>query len=230
MTNIEKELIQLKEDIIEMMHLVQGQLKKAGKAFSQQSIPKSKEIHKVENRVNAMELGISKDCENIIALYNPVASDLRLVLAALKIVIYLERIGDHADKIARYVRKEQITDPINPKLLDAIQFDAIFEIALEMVNDAIDGFINEDTEVARLVFVKDQNLNKLHGNAIETLAKLGESNDPDKSESMINILYLFSIVNKLERVGDLAKNIAEETIFYVEAKVLKHTKVTKKKK
>ncbi|RME05673.1 MAG: phosphate transport system regulatory protein PhoU, partial [Bacteroidetes bacterium] len=50
------------------------------------------------------------------------------------------------------------------------------------------------------------------------------------SESMINILYLFSIVNKLERVGDLAKNIAEETIFYVEAKVLKHTKVTKKKK
>lgn len=229
MTNIEKELIQLKEDIIEMMHLVQSQLTKASKAFSQQSIPKSKEIHKAENRVNAMELGISKDCENIIALYNPVASDLRLVLAAIKIVIYLERIGDHADKIARYVRKEQITDPINPKLLEAIRFDAIFETAQEMVNDAIDGFINEDTEVARLVFVKDQHLNQLHVNAIKTLAELGESSDPEMSESLLNILYLFSIVNKLERVGDLAKNIAEETIFYVEAKVLKHHPRKKKK-
>ncbi len=230
MTNIEKELHQLKEDIIGMMHLVQNQLTKSSKAFSQQSIPLSKEIHKVENRVNAMELGISKDCENIIALYNPVASDLRLVLAALKIVIYLERIGDHADKIARYVRKEQITDPIDPRLLDAIRFDAIFETAQEMVNDAIDGFINEDTGLARLVFVKDQNLNKLHVNAIKTLAKSGEGDDPGTSESLLTILYLFSIVNKLERVGDLAKNIAEETIFYVEAKVLKHYKKKKKKK
>lgn len=229
MINIEKELIQLKEDIIEMMQLVQSQISKSSKAFSQQSIPKAKEIHKVETRVNALEMGIGKDCENIIALYNPVASDLRLVLAALKIIIYLERVGDHADKIARYVRKEQITDPINEKLLEAIRFDAIFEIALEMLNDAIDGFINEDTEVARLVFVKDQKLNKLHVNAIDTLARLGEGKDPEMSESLLNILYLFSIVNKLERVGDLAKNIAEETIFFVEAKVLKHYKGKKKK-
>ncbi len=229
MTNLEKELQQLKEDIIEMMHLVQSQLAKSSKAFSQQSIPQSKEIHRTENRVNAMELGISKHCENIIALYNPVASDLRLVLAAMKIVIYLERIGDHADKIARYVRKEQITDPINPKLLEAIRFDTIFEIAQEMVNDAIDGFINEDTEVARLVFVKDQNLNKLQVKAIETLARTGEKQDAPMAEKLIHILYLFSIINKLERVGDLSKNIAEETIFYVEAKVLKHRRVKKKK-
>ncbi len=230
MTNLERELNQLKHDIIEMMHLVHKQLEKSNKAFSSQSIPQSKEIHRTEKRVNGMELAISKDCENIIALYNPVASDLRLVLAALKIVIYLERIGDHADKIARYVRKEQITNPINPKLLQAIQFDAIFETAQEMVNDAIDGFINENTEVARLVFVKDQTLNNLHIKAIETLAELGENPKSECAESLINILYIFSILNKLERVGDLAKNIAEETIFYVEAKVLKHAKPKKKRR
>ncbi len=230
MTNLERELTQLKKDIIEMMHLVQSQLSKSNKAFSQQSISLAKEIHRTENRVNAMELGISKDCENIIALYTPVASDLRLVLAALKIVIFLERIGDHADKIARYVRKEQITEPINPELLKAIQFDAIFEIAQEMVNDAIDGFINEDTEVARLVFVKDLTLNELHTKAIQQLAQLGESDKKAYQEKLINILYIFSIVNKLERVGDLAKNIAEETIFYVEAKILKHHKPKKKGK
>lgn len=228
MTNLEKELHQLKENIIEMMHLVQSQLTKASKAFSQQSVPKAKEIHRAETRVNAMELGISKDCENIIALHNPVASDLRLVLAALKIVIYLERIGDHADKISRYVRKEQITQPINPKLLEALRFEAIFETAQEMVNDAIDGFINENTEVARLVFVKDQHLNKLHSDAIQKLAKLDKAEDPELAESLLIILYLFSIVNKLERVGDLAKNIAEETIFYVEAKILKHHGIGKK--
>jgi phosphate transport system protein len=224
MTNLERELIQLKEDIISMMHLVQNQLKKSNKAFAKQSVSLAKEIHKAENRVNATELNISKDCENIIALYNPVAGDLRLVLAALKIVIYLERIGDHADKIATYVRKEKIEGEIDPKLLEAVSFDAIFETALEMVNDAIDGFINEDTDVARLVFVKDEIVNKFYKKALSILA----GKKTDHSEDPINILYLFSIINKLERVGDLSKNIAEETIFYVEAKVLKHPNVKKK--
>jgi len=224
MTNLERELKQLKEDIIGMMHLVQSQLKKANKAFTKQSVSMAKEIHSVENRVNATELAISKNCENLIALYNPVAGDLRLVLAALKIVIYLERIGDHADKIARYVRKEKISSEIDTKLLEAISFDAIFDTALEMVNDAIDGFINENTEVARLVFVKDEIVNKFYKKAVIALA----GKKTDHSEDAINILYLFSIINKLERVGDLAKNIAEETIFYVEAKILKHANLKKK--
>ena len=223
MTNLERELAQLKEDIIGMMHLVQSQLKKSNKAFAKQSVSMAKEIHKVENRVNATELAISKDCENIIALYNPVAGDLRLVLATVKIVIYLERIGDHADKIARYVRKEKINSEIEPKLLDAVSFDGIFDTALEMVNDAIDGFINEDTEVARLVFVKDEIVNKFYKKAVTALASHKASN----KEESLHVLYLFSIINKLERVGDLAKNIAEETIFYVEAKVLKHAKIKK---
>jgi phosphate transport system protein len=223
MTNLERELTQLKEDIIAMMHLVQSQLKKSNKAFAKQSVSLAKEIHKVENRVNATELAISKDCENIIALYNPVAGDLRLVLAALKIVIYLERIGDHADKITRYVRKEKISGEIDPELLEAVSLDAIFDTALEMVNDAIDGFINENTDVARLVFVKDEIVNKFYKKAVTVLA----SKKAD-AEDNLNVLYLFSIINKLERVGDLAKNIAEETIFYVEAKVLKHGKRKKK--
>jgi len=224
MTNLERELTQLKGDIIGMMHLVQSQLKKSNKAFAKQSVSMAKEIHKVENRVNATELAISKDCENLIALYNPVAGDLRLVLAALKIVIYLERIGDHADKIARYVRKEKLAGEIDQKLLEAVSFDAIFDTALEMVNDAIDGFINEDTEVARLVFVKDEIVNKFYRKAVEALATKKAAH----KEELLNVLYLFSIINKLERVGDLAKNIAEETIFYVEAKVLKHGKKKKK--
>lgn len=228
MINLEKELTQLKSDIIEMMELVRKQLAKSSQAFAKQSVSLAKEIHRSEDRVNAMELGINKDCENIIALQNPVATDLRLLLAAIKIVIYLERIGDHADKIARYVRKERIIEPINPMLLDAIKFDAIFETALEMVSDAIDGFINEDTELARLVFVKDQTLNILQVNAIQKLAEIGEKPQQEPQEKFINILSLFSIANKLERIGDLSKNIAEETIFYVEAKVLRHHKKKKK--
>jgi len=225
MTNLEKELQELKEQIIDMMHLVESQLEKSRKAFAKQKGGLAKEIHKLENRVNSMELSINKDCENIIALYNPVASDLRLVLAAHKIITNLERIGDHADKIARYVRKDILKDPYDEKLLAEVEFDLMFNTALEMVNDAIDGFNNEDPEVARGVFEKDLIINNIYKKGADVIAAYQKKNPGD----IPDLLCLFSILNKLERVGDLAKNIAVETIFYVEAEVLKHKKNKKRK-
>lgn len=225
MTNLERELKQLKSWVVDMMTLVLQQLEKSKAAFTEQDLTLSKEIHRGENRVNAMELSIDEDCENIIALYNPVASDLRLVLATLKITTNLERIGDHADKISRYVRKKQIRRPYDPKLLAAIHFDTIFSTALEMVRDAIRGFHEEDTSISKGVFVKDEIINKGFKKATDILSRF-ECKDP---EEVIRLLYLFSILNKLERVGDLAKNIAEATIFYVEAQVVKGPKQKRKK-
>jgi phosphate transport system protein len=218
MTNLERELKDLKGMILKMMYLVENQLKKSKKAFSKQKVGLAKEIHQMENRVNSMELNINKECENIIALYNPVASDLRLVLAILKIAINLERIGDHADKIARYVRKEKITKPYDDKLLENIGLDKIFDTALLMVNEAIEGFHSENTEIARDVFEKDEIINGVFKNTIKVLRDyLKETPD-----SISSLFYMFSILNKLERVGDLAKNIAEETIFYIEAELVHH--------
>jgi phosphate transport system protein len=228
MTNLERELKLLKEEVVDMMLLVHKQLEKSKVAFVDQDISLSKEIHRGETRVNALELSIDKDCENIIALYNPVASDLRLVLATLKITTNLERIGDHADKICRYVRKKEIIKPYDPKLLAAIGFEEIFNTALEMVEDAIRGFHEENTNISRGVFIKDETINEGFKKATSVLS--GYRSKIKDPEEVAKLLYLFSILNKLERVGDLAKNIAEETIFYVEAQIFKDPKKKKRKK
>lgn len=202
------------------MTLVLQQLEKSKTAFVDQNITLTREIHRGETDVNDLEVSIDKDCENIVALYNPVASDLRLVLAALKITTNLERIGDHADKISRYVRKKQLQKPYEPKLLADIQLEKIFNTALEMVQDAIRGFHEENTEISKGVFVKDEIINKGFKKATTALSRWKD----DDPEEAVRRLYLFSVLSKLERVGDLAKNIAEETIFYVEAQVVKNPK------
>jgi phosphate transport system protein len=223
MTNLERELIQLKEDIASMMQLVYNQLEKAEVAFAKQKVSLAREIHQLENRVNALDLSIDKDCENMIALFNPVAGDLRLILAATKIVSHLERIGDHADKIARYIRKKQIKNAFTDELLESVRFYEMFDNALEMVEMATQAFVNEDSELAREVFVKDSLMNEIYTEASRQITE-----GVDKKTNLEAMLYLFSIINKLERVGDLSKNIAEETIFYVEAKVLRHKNKMKK--
>jgi phosphate transport system protein len=223
MTNLEVELKHLKENITEMMHLVESQLIKSQQAFAQQDVGLAKEIHQIETRVDAQDLSIDKACENIIALYNPVASDLRLVLASFKIVAHLERIGDHADKIARYVRKKQIKNSYDKELLDSVRFDEMFETAINMVNMAIQAFVEEDSSLARKVFTEDVTMNEIFQASCYQI----DAYTSDVIPQLDRILYLFSIINKLERVGDLSKNIAEETIFYLDAKTLRHPKVKK---
>ncbi len=221
MTNLELELKKLKEDITDMMHLVESQLRKSQQAFAQQDVGLAKEIHQIESRVNAQDLSIDKTCENIIALYNPVASDLRLVLASFKIVTHLERIADHADKIARYVRKKQIKTPYDKELLNSVRFNEMFDTAIRMVNMAIDAFIKEDSTLARKVFTEDTTMNEIFQASTDQI----DAYTSDVIPNLDRILYLFSIINKLERVGDECKNIAEETIFYTEAKTLRHQKL-----
>ena len=220
-TNFERELDQLKKDIIKMMIIVSSQLEKAEVAFTNQDIAIAKEIHQIEKRVDASDLSIDKDCENLIALYNPVAGDLRLILASIKIISNLERVGDHADKIARYVRKKQVKEPYPNTLLKAVKLDKLFQEAQEMMEIAIAAFIDEDSVIAREVFAKDVVMNEIYSEAIDKLNDYAE----EKDIPVNLLLYLFSVINKLERIGDLAKNVAEETIFYLDAKVLKHHKV-----
>ena len=221
LTNLERELVMLKREIIGMMDLVANQMERAEKAFTSQDVPLAKEVHHFEKKVDAADLSIDKECENLIALYNPVAGDLRLILASIKIISHLERVGDHADKIARYVRKKQVKKALPKKLVEAVRLEEMFDLALEMLELATRAFIEEDSGLAREVFARDINMNEIYSAAIETM----HIHASKKEENVSTLLYLFSVIQKLERVGDLAKNIAEETIFYLEAKVLKHHKV-----
>ncbi len=216
MTQLTLELTKLRTDITEMWNLVASQLYKS--LYSLKTFDKdlSREVVSNEKRVNSMELNIDRDCENIFALFNPVAIDLRFVLAILKINNNLERIGDIAEGISKFIIIEK--EPFDPPLLQKTNFLTMFEAAIQIVEDALTSFNKEDTKLARSIFKQDEMLDEINAEANQIISDYIRAN-PDKTEQALNVL---SIIRRLERVGDQTKNIAEEIIFYLEAKVLKH--------
>jgi phosphate transport system protein len=216
MSHLDVELQLLKADLIKMWRLVQLQLKKSQEALVNFDKDLAREVIANEKRVNAYELKIDRDCENIFALFNPVAVDLRFVLAVLKINSNLERIGDIAEGISRFI--VDIDNEFNKDLLEKAQLFTMFDTAIAIVDDVTEAFDKEDTKLARTVFVKDEVLDGINENASYRVAEY-ITNHPDQIR---NSLHVLSIIRKLERIGDQSKNIAEEIIFYIEAKVLKH--------
>lgn len=216
MTHLDIELKQLKEESIEMFELVASQLKKSKMALFQNDLELAREVNFNERRVNALELKIDKDCENIFALFNPLAVDLRFVLAVLKINSNLERIGDIADGIARYVN--ETSSSFDRELLDVTKLEIMFDTALSMLIDVRSSFEMEDTKLARGVFIKDDLLDDINAKANGVVEDF-IINHTDKIGQCLRII---STIRKLERTGDQVKNVSEEIIFYIEAKVLKH--------
>jgi len=216
MTQLQTEMHQLKNDILEMFRMVSIQMIKAEQSLTKFDPDLAHEVVAKEKRVNAYELKLDRDCEDIFALYNPMAVDLRFVLAVLKINTNLERLGDIADGIARLVIDQN--EPYSKELLERSQVLIMFDSLKIMLSDAAEAFENEDSRLARSIFKRDETLNEINNDANHIISGLVKSY-PD---SLFQCLNLISMIRKLERAGDQVKNIAEEIIFYIEAKVLKH--------
>lgn len=221
MTNTEQHRVSLKQTGFEMLTLCKSQLEKAREAFVNHDGDLAEEVIYTETRVNALDLKIERDCENFFALYNPVAKDLRFTMAILKINYGLERIADHAFNISRYVVEDEIK--ISPHLLVSLEFDKMYETIDIMMDYITVAYEEKDVKKARKVFKKDKILDKIKQNSFKILEEEVKKDNTLIQQSLI----LFSVVLKLERVGDLIKNIAEEIIFYVDAEVLKHKKKKK---
>jgi len=218
MNPIAQELNDLKSELIAMWILVQTQVNKAREAMLQFDKDLAREVLVKEKRVNSFELKIDRDCENILALHCPVAIDLRFLLAALKINMNLERIGDIAAGIAHYV----VDSPSNfdLKVMESISLVRMYDEAINILIDTRTSFEIEDTILARSIFKRDAVLDDINRLAPASIAEVIR-----KEPSMTNeALFMLSIFRKLERLGDHSKNIAEELIFFVEAKVLRHNK------
>jgi phosphate transport system protein len=222
MTHVDEELKILKGEIINMWNLVIQQLKKTHEALITFDKDLAHEVVANEKRVNALELKIDRDCENIFALFNPVAVDLRFVLAVLKINNNLERTGDIAEGVGKFIISAQSS--FDTKLLEAAQVLIMYEEATDMLADILKAFETEDTKLARSIFKRDEMLDKINKNANSVILDYIRNN-PDNIEQG---LYILSTIRKLERVGDQSMNIAEEIIFYLEAKVLKHAEKKQK--
>lgn len=216
MTHLELELDKIRQSALEMMRMVKKQLLKGRQALITSNKELALEVMHNEKRINGYELLIDTDCENLIARFSPVAIDLRFVIATLKINYHLERIGDNADGIARNVI--DLKEAWNAELLERLQVSVAFDTAAEMLDYIIESYEKEDSSLARRVFEKDRIIDDVTDNALAIIADYLKSNQ-ENIEKNLNLLLIH---RKLERVGDLIKNMAEEIIFYVEAKVLKH--------
>ncbi len=216
MTQLEGELQELKKEVINMWNLVLSQLEKSRSAMLQFDTNLAREIVLREKRVNALELKIDLDCENIFALFCPVAIDLRFLLAVLKINNNLERIGDIAEGIAKYIITSN--GEYDPSLFEATELMLMYDDAINILTDTRLAFEKEDTIMARGIFKRDEVLDKINMKANDRIVEYIKAD----SGVLTDALNVLSIIRKLERVGDQSKNIAEEIIFYVEAKVLKH--------
>jgi phosphate transport system protein len=213
---LEKELKVLRQNIIEMTLLVTSQIEKATTAFDTSNKELAMEVIANERRINAYELKMDADCENILALHTPVAADLRFVMAGYNIVSTLERIADNAESIAHYVL--EMNGTINPKAKELIRFKEMQTTVLSMMEDALDAFEEEAPGKAYNIPNRDLVLNDINIKSSDVMVLLIKENPDDIKK----LLFLFSTIKKIERIGDLIKNIAEETIFYIEAKVVKH--------
>jgi len=222
---IETEQEQLRKTVIDMFSLVHTQIERAGEALMTNDQGIAAQVIVFEHKVNSFDLQINKMIEDYLALYNPVAVDLRFVLAILQISTDLERIGDYARSIARFV-KDREGDEIDPNLLVDMQLEKITEQVLSMLNMTQAALEGESVEIAHNIFEKDRLVNKMRERATNVLAEtLITCQD---SASAKKILHLQDIIRKLERTGDHIKNIAEEIIFYIDAKVIRHKGKTMK--
>ena len=167
--------------------------------------------------VDAYELTVDRECENFFALLTPVAVDLRMMLSIVKINNNLERIGDFADGIAVFV-VENLNDKITPELIERLELKRMFQETLCMLSLCKAALANEDSAMAGKVFAKDNLVDRINADAIAVLAE-HMSAHPD---AITDCLHLHSAIRRIERIGDRCSNIAEDIVFYLEARVLKH--------
>ncbi|MDR1225838.1 MAG: phosphate signaling complex protein PhoU [Prevotellaceae bacterium] len=217
MKHTERELQSLKEEVSQMWKLVLSQLEKAKQSYFSGDIELAREIASREKRVDAFELKIDSDCENYIALFSPVAVDLRLVLSLMKISSTLERIGDFSEGIARHVIEEDC-NRMPPQMLEDLQLDRMFDMLTGMLSDSFVALESENTKLAGRILAKDKEIDAMYCNSIALIDRFLSEN-PSFIHCGLKTLLL---IRKLERIGDHCGNIVEEIVFYVDAKVLKH--------
>jgi len=221
MTVIDNSILQIRADLLLMWNLVINQMEKARLSLINGDKNLAREVRMNEKRVDAFELKLDMDSENVLMLKNPVAIDLRFVLSVLKINYNLERIGDYANAIAKVA--EHSDGPMPEDILQATHLPDMFFTAQTMLQESLNAFENGDRNHVNVLFAMDEKLDKPNNNANKVICNLLK----EKPDDTMLILDALNIMRKLERTGDHILNVAEELIFYFDANVVKHSKLQK---
>lgn len=209
-----QDLEALKTNLIKMGSFAEQAIADAIRALLERRKELAQQVISQDQQINAFEILIDDSVVDLLALQQPVATDLRFILAASKINNDLERIGDHAVNIAESALLCSGLPPVEP-LVDISQ---MAQITKGMLRDAIDGFIHHNATICRAVLRNDDIIDDLNKKAVHDLIEMMRRT-PDRIEQALEFIR---VSRNLERVADLATNIAEEVIFMAEARVVKH--------
>ena len=209
-----EQLEDLRRNLILMGGEVERQIQRAIEALTEIDAKKAADVIAADAEIHRMEMVVEEQAVHLLALQQPVAVDLRFLVAALKINNDLERIGDHAVNIAEGAERMAGQKPFKP----FIDINYMAEVAMSMLKQSLDAFVNRDASLARQVIKKDDILDDKNVSIIrELLTYMAEY-----PNLITYCLELISISKNLERVGDLASNICEDTIYMAEARWVKH--------
>jgi phosphate transport system protein len=212
--HFEQELESLRTTIVKMGSITEESVHRSIKAFLELDRELAQGVIEGDGRINTLEIEIDNAIVDILALRQPVAIDLRLILAAQKINNDLERLGDHAVNIAQSalgMAERKCREPLQ-------EIPAMGTLAQTMLRDALDGFIHNDASLGNRVLENDDIMDAMNQKVIQEVAKRMKS-DPGTIDCGLEIIR---VSRNLERVADLATNIAEEVIFVAQARVVKH--------
>ena len=210
----DQELNHLKENLLKMASLTEETIAKSIKALSERDESIAKEIINDDDVIDLLELDINNHCLKLLALKQPMAIDLRLITSAMKICSHLERIADQTVNISQRTL-ELAKQPLLKPLID---IPRMAKIAQQMVIVSIDGLINNDSTRLKELYKQDDIVDNLNEQIFrELLTYMIE--DPRTIKRAVSLIL---VGRHLERIGDLALNIAEEVFYIIEGKSIKH--------
>jgi phosphate transport system protein len=212
--HFQEELEQLKTRLLEMGGLAEDRVRAALQALVQRDHEQVDRVLAGDGPINQLHIEIDSRCFKLLALYQPMAVDLRAIVSAVKINTDLERVGDLAINIAEAVRRYLRHAPVK----ELIDIPRMGEIAQRMLRNSLDAFVHRDMALAQGVLTEDDTLDTLKTQVFrELLTYMLE--DPSTIEPSLDLIL---ISRHLERIGDHATNIAEDVIFMVSARDVRH--------
>ena len=210
-------LASLRNNVLMMAGLTERSLERAMKGLFNRDDNLCANAIADDEEIDQLEIQIDRDGVAILLRFQPVASDLRRVVAAMKLSSNLERMADQATTIARRARKLNQHPPL-PEV-DLIR--PMYEHAMSMLRDSVDAFVREDVDLGRAVVARDETLDELNRSASRKLIER-MAQDPDQLRGYLNLIF---VSRCLERVGDHATNIAEEAVYAAAAEDIRHQTV-----
>jgi phosphate transport system protein len=214
--HLQREIGNLKKRLLSLCALVEDQVQTAVRALLERNQSMAQEVERRDAEIDAREVEVEEECLKTLALYQPVAIDLRLVVAALKINNDLERIGDLAVNIARKAAAFSQGPPVE------IPFDiaSMSEKTQNMLRESLDALINMDVKLAHQVCADDDEVDRMKHEFRFRAEELIRAN-PERTSALLRLL---AVSRNLERIADCATNIAEDVVYMVEGRIARHVK------